>query len=138
MFSKATQAGSRALGNVVGVMGRFIKPHETGLNMDGKSSNNENHGASTSSRVEESPTVSFDDFINDTVIDTVTNDSTNSSSSSSGSNSSNRGGGWFTSAAEGLVGTLGKLLQVEKAEDECNKNTGTNQRPKNIFIRDDL
>ena len=55
---------------------------------------------------------------------------------------SSRGrGGWFSSAAEGIVGSIGKLLQVDKAEGmarEGNKNSGANQRPKNIFVRDDI
>ena len=128
LFSKATQAGSRALGNVVDVMGRLIKPNEDGADRGDVSANRND----SNSHVEDSPTVSFDDFINDAADPAINSNGCSNSTS----------GGWFTSATEGLVGSIGKLLQVEKNENigsqGGSKSAGANQRPRNIFIRDDI
>ena len=135
LFSKATQAGSRAFGNVVGAVGRLIRSN------DNSSIPDESKGISNADSLQENPTVSFDDFMNDANADDKPQSVANSSSSNKSNANSGVGGGWFSSAAEGIVGSIGKLLQVDKAEGvglEGSKGAGANQRPKNIFMRDDI
>ena len=135
LLSKATQAGSRALGNVVGAVGRLMRSN------DNSSIPDEGKGISNVDSNQENPTVSFDDFMNDANADNIPQSVASSSSNTKSNANSGVGGGWFSSAAEGIVGSIGKLLQVDKAEGvgrEGSKGAGANQRPKNIFMRDDI
>ena len=90
--------------------------------------------------------MSFEDFMNDA--NHNSNDDTHGNNNNNNNNNSNSSGcgisnqsiaksesgvdgsaGWFGKAAEGLVGTIGKLLQVDKAteygDDNSKSGTGT-------------
>ena len=119
LLNHATKAGSKALESVVGSIGRFMgadSPRENSLYRNDQLEH-------TSSDYNTDPEViSFADFMKD-----EDDESLNSNEMTKNGN-----GGWLSSAAEGFVGTLGRLLGADEAN-----NTDRGDRSRNLFVRDD-
>jgi len=126
LLSRSTRAGMAAIEGVVGSLGRLIGAGSTdstpltfrpgGADLPSKS-----QSRSTDSNDAEVTTMSFEDFIADDDDGEREKKQEKETPERSG-----RGGGWFATAAVGLVGGIGKLLGADK---ETSKSESLFVRP---------